>query len=57
MKLKKDHGGNFRETTSIEIQSQHWGGNRQYSMEGIGVEYFPDSFYQGNNEIKLEFWS
>ena len=35
IKLKKDYGVIF-----IEIQSQHWGGNRQLSMEGIAVEYF-----------------
>ena len=29
--------------TGIEIQSQHWGGNRQLSMESISVEYFPNS--------------
>ena len=27
-------------TTGIEIQSQHWGGNKQLSMEGIADEYF-----------------
>ena len=33
--------------TCIEIQSQHWGGNRQLSMEGIAVEYFPTSIDTG----------
>ena len=36
-KLKKYYAEKFSETTSIEIQSQHWGGNIQLSMEGIDV--------------------
>ena len=28
--------------TGIEIQSQHWGENRQSSMEVISVEYSPN---------------
>ena len=28
------------------------GGNRQLSMEGIAVEYFPNSIDPGNNEEK-----
>ena len=28
-------------TNSIEIQSQNWCVNRQLSMKGIAVEYFP----------------
>ena len=40
----------FRKTTSIEIQCQHWGVNRQLSMEGIAVKYFPNSFDTGKNE-------
>ena len=41
--LKKDYAEKFSKTTSIEIQSQFWGGNRQLPMEGIAVEYFPKS--------------
>ena len=41
-------------TTGIEIQGQHWGGNRQLSMEGIAIECFPISIYSGNNEEKSE---
>ena len=37
-------------TSGIEIQSQHWGGNRQLSMEGIDVEYFPISIDPSKNE-------
>ena len=52
LKLKKDYSEKFSKATSIEIQSQHWGGNRQLSMEGIAVEYFPTSVDNGNNEEK-----
>ena len=38
IKLKKDYAEKFNEKTGIEIQSQHWGGNRQLSMEDIAVE-------------------
>ena len=41
LRLKKDYAEKFSKTTGIEIQSQHWGRNRQLSMEGIDVEYFP----------------
>ena len=43
--------------TGNEIQSQHWGGNRKLSMEGIYVGYYPSSFDPGNNEEKSEFHS
>ena len=39
-KPKKYYAEQFSKTTGIEIQSQHWGGNRKLSMEGIAVEYF-----------------
>ena len=39
--LDKYYAEKFSKTTGIEIQSQHWGRNRQLSMEGIDVEYFP----------------
>ena len=42
------------ETTSIEIQSQHWGINRQLSIEYIAVEYFNNSINPDSNE-KSEF--
>ena len=48
IKLKKYYTEKFRETTGIEIQSQNWGGNRQLPMEGIVVEYFPNSIDPGN---------
>ena len=41
----------------MEIQSQHWGGNRKLSMEVIAVEYFPTSIDTGNNGEKYEFHS
>ena len=50
IKSKKYYAEKISETTGIEIQSQHWGGNRQFSMEGITVEYFPNSIYHGSNE-------
>ena len=48
--VKNDYAEKISEATSIEIQSQHCGGNRQLSMEGISVEYFPTSVDNGNNE-------
>ena len=36
-------------------KSQHWGGNRQISMEGIDVEYVPNSVVLDSNETKSEF--
>ena len=44
----------FSEATGIQIQSQHWGGNRKLSMEAITVEYFPTSVDTGNNEENFE---
>ena len=41
-KVKIFYSDKFNETTSMEIQSQHWGVNRQLLMEGITVEYFPN---------------
>ena len=41
-KVLKCYAGTFSKKTGIEIQSQHWGGNRQLSMEGISVKYFPN---------------
>ena len=51
--LKKYYAEKFSETTSIEIQIQLWGGNRQLSMEGIAVEYFTKSIDPGRNEENL----
>ena len=51
---KKSHAEKFSKSTSIEIQSQHWGGNRKLSMEDIAVEYFQSSFDPGNNKEKSE---
>ena len=31
-----------KQKTGIEIQSQHWGGNRQFLMEVIAVENVPN---------------
>ena len=53
-KGKKDYAEKFSESTSLEIQSPHWGGNRQLSMEGIDVEYFPTSVYIDKNVVKYE---
>ena len=54
IKFKKNYAEKFSEATSIEIHSQHWGGNRQLSMDVIAFEYFPTSFDIGNNEEKYE---
>ena len=35
--------------TSAEIQSKHWGGNINLSMEGLAIEYFPNSVDPGSN--------
>ena len=55
IKLKKDYAEKFSETTSIEIQSQHWGVNIQLSMEVIDVEYSPISIDPGRNEKNMNF--
>ena len=51
IKLKKDYAENSRETTGIEIGSQHWGGNRKWPMEGIAFEYVPNSIDHSYNKI------
>ena len=56
IKIKKDYAEKFSKTTGIEIKSQHWGGNRQLSMEGIAIEYLTNSINHGSNE-KNEFHS
>ena len=38
------------ETTGIEIQSQHWVGKRKILIEGISVEYFPNTYNLGRKE-------
>ena len=53
IELKKDYAEKSSETTGIEIQSQHWDGNRMLLMEGNAVEYFPYSIHPGSNEINL----
>ena len=55
LKLNKECAEKFSKTTGIEIQSQHWSGNKQLSMEGIAIGYFPDSVDPGINEKKLNF--
>ena len=50
IKLKRDYAETFSETNVIEIQRQHWGGNSKLSIEGVVIEYFPNSFDQGGNE-------
>ena len=50
---KKDYAEKFSETTGIEIQSQHWGGNRKLSMEVIYVGYYPNTESLGNKEKNL----
>ena len=49
IKLKRDYAENFSETNVVEIQRQHWGGNSKLSIEGVVIEYFPNSFDQGSN--------
>ena len=56
-KVKNGLCKKFSKCTSIEIQSQNWGGNRQLSKEGIAVEYFPTSVDNVNNEEKYELHS
>ena len=53
IKLKKYYAKTERKT-GIEIQSQHWAGNRKLSMGSIAVESFPNSVDLGSNE-KSEF--
>ena len=40
LKLNKYYAEKFSKATGIKIKSQHWGGNRQLSMEVIDVEFF-----------------
>ena len=49
IELNKYYAEKFSETADIGIKIQHWGGNRKFSMEGIAVEYFPNSVDQGKN--------
>ena len=56
-KFKNNYAEKISESTDIGIQSQHWGGNRQISMEGIAVKYFSSSFVPGYNRVKSEFRS
>ena len=56
IKLNKDYAEKFSRTTGIEIQSQHWCVSIQLSMEGIAVEYFPNSIDPGRNgKIRISF--
>ena len=54
LNLKKDYAGIVVETTGIEKQIQHWGCNRQLLMEGIAVDYFPNTENLVNKETKYE---
>ena len=42
----------IQQKNGIEIQSQHWGGNRKLSMEGTVLEYYPNSVDTVINETK-----
>ena len=44
MNLEKDYVETFSETTSIETQVHHWGGNMQLSIKGNSFEYLPKIF-------------
>ena len=57
IKLNKYYAEKSSKTTGIEIQSQHCGGNRKLSMEGINIEYFTNLVDTGSNEKKSEFHS
>ena len=56
MKSKKYYAQKYSKKTGIEIQSQHWGGNRQLSMEVIAVEYFKNYVHTGSNEKNQDFF-
>ena len=55
LKLKKYYAEKFSETTGKEIQSQHWGGNRKLSTEGIAVDYFSDTVDSVIKETRPKF--
>ena len=57
LKLKNNYYEIFSETTSIKVQSQHWGGNRKSSMELISVAYFTNTENLGSKETKYELHS
>ena len=42
-KLKNYYDKKFSEIYGIEIESQHGDGNRELSMKGISLEYFPNT--------------
>ena len=43
---KRDYAERFSDVTAIQVHSQHWGGNRTLSMEGVALEYFPSTASQ-----------
>ena len=55
LKLYQQYAEKFSETAGIEIQSQHWCGNRKLSMEEIDVGQFPNSVDPVINETKSVF--
>ena len=55
LKLNHYYAKKISETTGIWIQSQYWGANRQLSMEGIYIEYFPKIVNLGRKEAKSEY--
>ena len=49
-KVKERICRKIQRRAGIEIQSQHWGVNRELPMEGISVEYFTNSVDPGRDE-------
>ena len=52
LKLKKYYFEKFSETIDKEVQIQHWGRNRQLSMDGIALEYLPTTNNRRDNVPK-----
>ena len=52
-KVKTYFAEKINEETRKEIQSQPWCENRQLSIEGISVEYSPNSVDIGNNKKNM----
>ena len=40
IRARNCYSGKYSETTSLQIKPQHWGVERQISMESVDLDYF-----------------
>ena len=40
IRVRKYYAEKYSESTSVQIQSQHWGGKLQLSMKVVALDYF-----------------